>query len=264
MVKDYHMHPTVLQDRSRFQAFARKAMEEGIEELCITDHMPLSVSRAGDRIPAGRVEEYCSAVRSLAKEYEGKLSVRLGIEIDYHPKFKDEIEAVLKAGEYDFVIGATHLHVVQNEIFKSPCTYNEFAEAALENSMYAAWSGYFDAIAHLDFFRWVYTQPHRFPLVAEEYSYERHIPAIEKVLDAIRDQGMYLEINPHQSVLQNNFASMYPEEGIMKMALEKGLRFSYGSDAHEPEHVGGRLKELRAHPVYGRGIASWEKCEKNF
>ena len=86
----------------------------------------------------GRVEEYCRTVRSLAKEYKGRLSIRLGIEIDYHPGFTDEIEAVLKAGDFDFVIGATHLHVVQSEIFQSPCTYNEFAEAALENSRQTA------------------------------------------------------------------------------------------------------------------------------
>lgn len=264
MVKDYHMHPTVVQDRGRFQDFARKAMEEGIEEICVTDHMPLSVSKAGDRIPAGRVEEYCGTVRSLAKEYEGRLTIRLGIEIDYHPDFTDEIEAVLKAGDYDFVIGATHLHVVQSEIFQSPCTYNEFAETALENSMQAARSGYFDTIAHLDFFRWIYTQPHRFPLAADEYRYEKHIPAIEKVLDAIRDEGLRLEINPHMAAQDDTLASMFPEEGIVRMALEKGLQFSYGSDAHVPEQVGAKLKELRAHPVYGQAIAGWEKCAKIF
>lgn len=111
MVKDYHIHPTVVLDPSRFAQFAKTAIDNGVDEVCITDHMPLSVSNAGDRIPTGRVGEYCTAVRQLANEWDGRLSVKLGIEIDYHPDYHDEIEAVLNSGDYDYVIGATHLHV---------------------------------------------------------------------------------------------------------------------------------------------------------
>jgi len=260
MVKDYHMHPTVVLDRSRFAQFAQTAIEKGVEEVCITDHMPLSVSNAGDRIPAGRVEEYCAVVRSLAKEWEGRLSVKLGIEIDYHPDYHDEIEAVLKAGDYDYVVGATHLHVSELNAFEKYHTHNEFAQAKLENTIACARSGYFDTIAHIDFFRWHFTLPKRFPLADDGYSVEKHLPLIDRTLDAIRDEGLLLEINPHLAVIQDKIESTYPEAGIVQMALEKGMKFSYGSDAHTFDHVGARLKELRAHPVYGPALRTWEEA----
>lgn len=258
MKKDYHMHPLVAREPGRFDAFAQRALALGIEEVCITDHMPLSTSRAGDRIPVGCVKEYCRAVRRIGKRYEGRLSVRLGIEIDYHPDFTDEIEAVLKAGDYDFVLGSSHLHVGQSDIFRQVSTWNEYAHAALENSLLAAQSGYFDAIAHLDMYRWIFTRPERFPLVEDDYSPERHAGLIDRVLDAIRDGGLRLEINPHLAVLEENVESAYPHPFILRRALEKRLRFSYGSDAHEPAHVGAMLAELRAHPVYGQALAAWE------
>ena len=104
MIKDYHMHPKVVLDPSAFDLYAQRALAQGIEEVCITDHMPLSTSCAKDRIPAGQVEAYCQQVQKIKEKYKGHLSVRLGIEIDYHPAFTKEIEAVLSAGDYDFVI----------------------------------------------------------------------------------------------------------------------------------------------------------------
>lgn len=258
MIKDYHMHPVVVQAPERFAAFARKAIDEGIGEICITDHMPLSTSNAGDRIPAGRVKEYCAAVRRLAGEWEGRLSIKLGIEVDYHPDFTGEIEAVLKAGDFDFVIGASHLHVGQCDIFNTVATHNEFANAIFENTIQCARSGYFDAIAHVDFYRWIFTLPARFPLRDDGYAYEKHLPMLTKTLDAMRDEGLRLEINPHLAVIEGRLESTYPESPIVRMALDKGLRFSYGSDAHHAEHVGAKLKELRAHPVYGQAIRQWE------
>lgn len=251
MIKDYHMHPTVVQDHTRFADFARAAIEHGVEEVCITDHMPLSTNTAGDRIPRGRVEEYCQIVHSLAAEWEGKLSVKLGIEIDYHPDFHAEIESVLNAGDYDFVIGATHLHVGQCDIFSSVHTHNEFAEAKIKNTIACARSGYFDTIAHFDFYRWHFTLPERFPLTDDGYTYGKHIPLLEQALDVIQSEGLFLEINPHLAVIQNNIDSTYPEAGIVRMALARGMKFSYGSDAHHAEHVGANLAKLRAHPVYG-------------
>lgn len=258
MRKDYHMHPTVVQHPERFDGFARQAMAKGIEEICVTDHMPLTVSRAGDRIPAGRVEDYCRAVRELAWRYRDRLSIRLGIEVDYHPDYTDEIEAVLRAGQFDFVLGSSHMHVGQCDIFRMVGTYSEYAEASLKNTMMAARSGYFNAIAHLDLYRWVFTLPERFPLRDDGYRADKLERLIEATLEAIRDEGLRLEINPHLAVNSQRLEDTYPEKEIVEKALEKGISFCYGSDAHQEEHVGAWLTELRAHPVYGRALKSWE------
>ncbi len=63
MMKDYHMHPQVLTAPEKIRDFIEGALSKNIEEICITDHMPLSVSKAKNRIPGGRVGEYCRRVR---------------------------------------------------------------------------------------------------------------------------------------------------------------------------------------------------------
>lgn len=259
MRKDYHMHPMIIQKPERFDAFVQKAIQEGIGEICVTDHMPLQCSNAKDRIPHGEVKAYCTAVRNFAKQYEADISIKLGIEIDYHPSVKNEIEDVLEAGEFDFVLGSSHLHVVQErELFNHKTTRNEYARAMFENTIGAIQSGYFDAIAHLDMFRWVFSRSDRYSLVDDGYSENLHIALIDETLCAIRQHDLLLEINPHFAGQTGNISDTYPCGYVVERALQKGIRFSFGSDAHTPECVGEFLNELREHPVYGEAINTWE------
>ena len=101
MRKDYHMHPTVLKTPERFELFVKEALRKNIGEICVTDHMPLSLSHAKDRLERGRVRDYCARVRALAAEYADRLSIKCGIEIDY------EAELVLIMGENGKIFAAT-------------------------------------------------------------------------------------------------------------------------------------------------------------
>lgn len=260
MIRDYHMHPQILQCPEKFSLYVQTALENGVEEICVTDHMPLIGSDAGDRIPHGKVEEYCWRVRETAEKYKGQLSVKLGIEIDYHPTVTDQIEAVLKAGDFDFVIGSSHLHVLPEwNAFRAGSTRNTYVEETLRNTIAAAKSGYFDAIAHLDLYHWNFSNPVRFPLIDDGFSEQKHDELIDRTLDTIREAGLYLELNPHLAASTGSVESLYPSASIVERALTKGMKFSYGSDSHTPDHVGMMLEEIRKHPVYGRALRIWEQ-----
>lgn len=259
MRRDYHMHPTILQTPERFPLFVRTALQNGIDEICITDHMPLSCSNAADRIPSGMIGEYCQTGRKLAEQYRGVLSVRLGIEIDFHPSVKGEIEAVLAAGDFDFVLGSSHLHVIkQAEYFDGRMTRNQYAQAMLENTILAAESGYFHAIAHLDLYRWIFSLGQRYPLMDDGYSESLHASLIDEVLCSIQENGLLLEVNPHFAVQSGMLEDTYPSSTILERALAKNIPVCYGSDAHIPRHVGCLLDELHRHAVYGPALSAWE------
>lgn len=259
MRKDYHMHPTIIQNPARFDDFAQHAIDLGISEVCITDHMPLSISDAADRIPAGCIAEYCRRVREIARRYEGRLTVRCGIEIDYHPSAADEIDAVLSAGDFDYVLASSHIHVFTPEKDMPRYTWNDFASMALENLARAVDTGLFSAVAHFDMYRWCFTEPDRFPLAPDEYDVEKHMHLIKPLLGAIAEKHMCLEINANLARKRGNDVRFaYPENRIVELALDMPIRFSYGSDAHAPQNVGAVLDQLEAHPIYGRALARWE------
>lgn len=93
------------------------------------------------------------------------------------------------------------------------------------------------------------------------FVYEKCAPLVEQVLDAIRDQGVRLEMNPHWMNItgsEDYDRMMWPQSWVIDMALKKGLKFSYGSDSHEAGNVGRHLDQLRVHPVFGKALADWE------
>lgn len=255
MRKDYHLHPMVLQCPERFDDFVQSALRQDIGEICITDHMPLSLSNAPDRIPRGCVREYCSRVRELAKRYEGTVKIRCGIEIDYHPSVTEEISRVLDEGDFDFVLGASHMHIFLNDFERY--TFNDFAKYSLENSLWAAETGWFSAIAHLDMYRWAFERPKRFPLKDDGYSVDRYADLISELLDLLALRGIFLEINSHLASGKRDLSYIYPDAAVIAWALEKNVCFSFGSDAHSPDAVGAYLSELELHPLYGKVLEAW-------
>ncbi len=257
MRKDYHMHPTALVAPERMESFVQCAVSKNIEEICVTDHMPLSISNAADRIPRGMVGQYCRKVREIAKQYEDKIRIKCGIEIDFHPSVISEVERVLDAGDFDFILASSHMHVFIKDYPRY--SFNDFAALALENSVKAVEYGRFNAISHPDMYRWVFENPARFPLQNDGYNMLKHKDLINELLDKVAKSGMYIEINPHFAEAKQDVAYTYPEETIATWALEKGVRFSYGSDAHSPSSVGAYISELEEHPVYGKALKLWEE-----
>ena len=260
MIKDYHIHPQIITNNELFEKIVDTALANGIEEICITDHMPLTCSSASDRIPHGKVRDYCRRGRELAEEYSDRISVKLGIEADYHPSAIGELEAVLSEGDFDFVLGSSHLHVFSHlGFFDGKLSYGDYAELMYENTASAAASGYFDAIAHVDMYRWIFTKHERFPLIDDGFCVEDHTASIKEMLCAIKNNGLRLEINPHFASHTLDLNKVYPCDLITQAALDMGIKFSFGSDAHKAEDVGKMLDMLRCHPLYGKAIKTWEE-----
>ena len=75
-----------------------------------------------------------------------------------------------------------------------------------------------------------------------------------QILDMMKAREMRLEINPHFAVAKGTLDAVYPSCFITQMALEIGVEFCYGSDAHVPEQAGILLTELQEHLLYGLAL----------
>ena len=74
---------------------------------------------------------------------------------------------------------------------------------------------------------------------------------------------MFLEINPHLAEKKSDLIYTYPDEKIVRWAIEKNVDFSYGSDAHKPSSVGALLDELEEPPIYKQALFKWENTNEN-
>ena len=251
---DNHIHAGIMAENSRAEEFIKIAIDKGLSEIGITDHAPFPQFRAGDRIPVGQTAAYCRRVRELAHKYRDRIDIRLGIEMDYHPSLTAQIEEMLDEGDFDFVIGSSHLHIpCMLERKLSELSAQEYVDLSLENNLKAVESGYFDVIAHLDMYRWVIEKQERFKLRGTEYVLDEGM--LCKLFSEMAKRGTALEINTHR--IGGGVSLIYPDAEIMKIAAKYPIYYSFGSDAHTPGQVGHGVDAVSS-------LATFAHCLDNF
>ncbi|HEX2470150.1 MAG TPA: histidinol-phosphatase HisJ family protein [Candidatus Limnocylindrales bacterium] len=228
---DAHVHTDLSPDSDvPIEAYAEAAVERGIAEIAITDHV--------DFVPDTPAFAYTTfeqrerVVREAAGRWADRgVAIRYGVEITWDSRYAAEIRDHLATHAYDFVIGSVHIYrgspfAADNiAAWIAGRSLPEIVAPYFDEVTAAARSGLFDALGHIDFVkRWL--TPHVTPadLAAAPELYE-------PILAALVESGTALEINT--SGLRQAPNEAYPAPPIVARFQELGGRgVSVGSDAH--------------------------------
>ena len=239
MKLDGHTHPNLLKRPAQGEEFINKAISLGFDGIVFTDHMPFTVTGdEHDRIPFGKVSEYCDKVVELREKYRGIIDIKTGIEIDYRKSCEDEIREVLSCGKFDVILGSSHLNIKGFNLPFGTMTRSEFAAEVAENYLAAAESGFFDVMTHLDVYRWVFSENENYPLIPDEFSTKSIENILRHLFSVMERRGIALEYNAAPLFKKFDNLGAYPCHDILKIAADYKLKYTYGSDAHAACHVG--------------------------
>jgi histidinol-phosphatase (PHP family) len=239
---DSHLHTHLSPDSDvLIDVYAAAALERGIAELAITDHVDFEPGA-----PAFGYATFADRermVRQAAERWGPQgVAIRFGAELTYDRTWEAAIRDHLARHTYDFTIGSVHDRVV------SPYAANrvqrwvegrslpEIVAPAFEEVEAAARSGLFDALGHLDVVkRYLHPFVSREALAAAPELYE-------PILRALVESGTALEINT--SGLRHPVGETYPSAAVVCRFREMGGRaITVGSDAHRAEHFGWALAD---------------------
>jgi len=231
---DAHLHTDLSPDSDvPINAYAEQAVERGIAEIAITDHVDFEPGAPAYRYASFTDRE--RTVREAAERWADRgLAIRFGVEITWDAAWEADIRDHLRRHAYDFTIGSVHVYatspyaavnvpgwVAGRSLAEIVAPYFDAVEAA-------ARSGLFDAVGHVDFIK-RYLMPHVTPadFAAAPELYER-------ILVALVESGTALEINT--SGLRQSANETYPGTPIVARYRELGGRgVTVGSDAHRAE-----------------------------
>ncbi len=233
MRKDCHTHPNIINNPNQVDEFIKRAISIGLDEIHFTDHMPVfPTDWESDRIPFERLENYCEIIKEKAEQYADKITIRCGIEIDYHPNDKKLIESILEKGNFDVVLGSSHLST-------DGYGMEEFAEVVLKNYASAAKSGYFTTLAHLDYYRRPYAEGEGYNFATGEFDAAKLFePLLREIFSEMEKNNITLEINAAPLYAGFDKSDLpYPHPGILAIASEYNLKYAYGSDAHSADRI---------------------------
>jgi histidinol-phosphatase (PHP family) len=228
---DFHLHTELSPDADvPIDAYAEAAIERGIAELAITDHVDfVQGAPAWDYTTFAARERY---VREAAERWaDAGVAIRFGVELTYDHAHEADIRDHLRAHRYDFTIGSVHAYADSPYDPRNVAAWTagkslpEIVAPYFDEVMAAIRSGLFDTLGHLDVVK-RYLVPHVMPsqLAAAPELYE-------PLLVALVESGTALEVNT--SGLRQAPRETYPAGPIVdRYRVLGGTAVSAGSDAH--------------------------------
>lgn len=243
MPLDAHLHTDLSPDADvPIDVYAALAVERGIAELAITDHLDFDPRAPAFDPDFGRRER---TVREAAERWGDRVAIRFGVEVTYERRLEADIRAHLEGHAYDYTIGSVHAGADSPYLpgrvaaFVAGRSLEEIAAPYFEEVLSAVRSGLFDTLGHPDYLkRWLvpHIDPSAFAAAPELY---------EPLLVALVETGVALEVN--SSGLRQAAHEPYPAPWVVDRFRQLGgRRVTAGSDTHRAHSFGTGIPEVYA------------------
>ena len=246
MKSNYHTHTTWCDGRDTPRTVIETALRKGFDAIGFSSHM--SLPEASDSvIDPAKVGDYVAEIRSLQKEYEGRIRVLCGGEADYIPGTTTPEKLRYAAYGFDYLIGSIH-YVVADDGARVPVDHTP---VLLKDGIAAHFGGDvqryirayfrqqremvtqfdFTVAGHLDLVRKFNV---RHPYFDEKASWYRE--ELEKTADAVAASGKLTEVNTG-AISRGWLDDAYPSPEFRALLRARGVKFILSADAHAAEAI---------------------------
>ena len=231
-ITNYHTHTVRCHHATGTEReYVEKAIQNGFTVLGFSEHMawPLTEARlTKGRLAVSELEEYCTTVQQLKKEYADQIHIYLGGECEYFPDCYPWLLEQKERFGMDYLIFGCHYpmkEAAQHEFASSKTPemlqyYTELALAGME-------TGYFRCLCHPDL-----------PLKGYPVfdSYARTM--CEDICKTAKKLDLTLEYNVRGYQKHGRVKGMgYTSEEFWRIAAECGCTAIVGIDAHALEDL---------------------------
>lgn len=244
MYSDFHLHSRFSGDSEENpESIVKKAIELGMEQICITDHQDLDFPEIPAPVqPVYEIdpEEYFGVWHALKEKYAAHIDISIGLEAGIEPHTYEEQLQRTKAVPYDFIINSCH--VVTRDLSYYPDFFARYGTREgmrmyLECVLYniSKFENY-DVVGHIDFLL-------RYAPEKEGYRPEENMDVAEKILRKSMEDGKGIEVNT--AGFRTGTGDSNPCRLILKKYREIGGEIlTIGSDAHVCRDIGADFKKI--------------------
>lgn len=227
------------------EEYVERAVERGLARIIFLEHLETEIAY---QPPSWLGEEefafYFREGTRLQERFQGIIDVQLGVEMGFNPAAAASIRQRL--ARYPFArIGVSchfyrHRDTDLNLLTRRRQSLDQLAAIGtdvvittyLQALIEAVQTIPCDVLCHLD------AVLRHLPGIRFN---EEHVQLINQLLDAMRTQGVDLEINTSGF---DHRGEPFPALWIVTAALQRGIRLRVGSDAHHPTEVGRHFERL--------------------
>lgn len=245
---DFHMHSCLSFDsKATPAAMAQAAMENGIQEICFTDHYD---QKSDPDLPANlfTIEQYRQVYDGLSVP---GIRIRHGVEFGLTRWNDPHLKALAAAYPFDFVLGSVHfvdsVDPYWPQYWQGRTVHEAFRAYLEEVYQCLLHHDAFDVLGHLTYVCKSAYNPTRGSVPMED-----HREVVEEILKLLVAKGKGMEVNTSGVDRAETFL---PSAEYLRRFKELGGQIvTVGSDAHDPSRVGQyapqaiqMLKEIFGH-----------------
>ena len=260
--EDWHTHNSLCKHAiGSIEDYVKQAIKLNLNVIGISDHFPYEYLATYipslDQIPYERyamslneLDVYVTQLEQVRNKYDDQIEVRFGFELDYFKDMDDVLNNYLDdfKEKMDYLYGSVHVLFGKAGIFAFDDSrfLNKYEEYTVNDEVYlefytalqnmiASPTFDFDIITHFDL-------PKKFDKRVEDKTLV--MDKVIETLELAKKSDLTIEINT--SGLRKQAKEQYPSEEIIKEMYALDIPILLGSDAHNPEEIAFKFKEITA------------------
>lgn len=253
---NYHTHSRYDDGHGELEEYVVAAIDKGFRYLGFSGHAPMPVA-ADWLMTEPSLSRYLEDYRPLPARYAGRITLLLGLEVDYLPGVSSPRSARIASLGLDYVLGSVHF--VRTPTGGQAWTVDGDA-AELDRGLAADFAGQMEG-AVVEYYRRVAEMVRVSPpdivghfdlvkknnrdelLFCEEEPWYR--AAARGALEAVARSGAVLEVNTG-GVLRGFCTAFYPSPWILRETRDLGIPVMVNADAHSAPDLDGQFQEAVA------------------
>ncbi len=228
---NYHMHTyRCMHASGTDEEYVLSAIKNGYEEIGFSDHSPWKYDSnfvAHMRMKDSQFHDYYRSVSALKEKYKNQISIKIGLECEYFPKYMPWLKELLKEYHLDYIIFGNHYYKTDEDrvYFGTACEKDDMLEKYVDEAIEGMKTGLYSYLCHPDLFM---RGRRKFDEFSKQQSY--------RLCQAAKDMDIPLEYNLASAAYNDIMnTTQYPHPEFWKIAAEVGNKTIIGVDAHEPK-----------------------------
>ena len=248
MIKaNYHTHSHYCDGKGDIKEYIEMAISKGLTHLGFSGHAPVPFENTF-AISNDKYNDYCSKINRLKEEYNDKIKIFLGLEIDYIPGISDNFSTLINEGNLDYCIGSVDLvnKNKDNNLWfidgSKQETYDEGLNRVFGGDIKAAVKAFFhqtndmltsqhpDILGHFN--KVVMHNKERYFSSSDKW----FINLVYETLEIVKSTDCVCEINT-RGLYKGRYYDYYPSKDIIQIMNNMEIPVVVSTDAHCPDEL---------------------------
>ncbi len=274
---NFHTHSNYCDGSDNPRLYVEKAITLDFSAIGFSGHSPLPFDNAWSIRP-GKIEDYCNEINKLKLQFQDKIDIFLGLEIDYIPEITTRFDVFKQQQKLDYHIGSVHLvKNLENKLLwfiDGPEEgYINGLDKIFQNNPQKAVETYYrqikemvliekpDVIGHFDKVK-MHNKDRFFS--ENETWYKKQISETLKVISKAES---IIEINT-RGIYKKKTETLFPDVSILEQCYMMDIPITLSSDSHKPEELNGYfnetidiIKSIGFKHLYTLSLKGWKRID---